>query len=64
LGLHKAANSGDVGLVHYALSEGQPVDAVWDGITALHAAAAGGSEHVVKLLIENGADVNFGRCVC
>ncbi|KIJ30357.1 hypothetical protein M422DRAFT_144161, partial [Sphaerobolus stellatus SS14] len=61
LGLHNAANSGDVGVVHYALSANQPVDAVWNGIAALHATAAGGSEHVVKLLIENGADVNFGR---
>ncbi|KAF8587122.1 hypothetical protein K439DRAFT_1339000, partial [Ramaria rubella] len=45
----------------YALSEGQPVDAVVDGISALHAAAAGGSEHVARLLIDNGADVNFSR---
>ncbi|KAF8519906.1 hypothetical protein BU17DRAFT_47370, partial [Hysterangium stoloniferum] len=63
LGLHQAAYSGNVGLVQYALSEGQPVDAVWDGISALHAAAAGGSEHVARLLIENGADVNSGRYV-
>lgn len=61
LGLHHAALSGNVGLVQYALSEGQPVDAVWDGISALHAAAAGGSEHVARLLIDSGADVNFGR---
>ncbi|KIJ47743.1 hypothetical protein M422DRAFT_248750 [Sphaerobolus stellatus SS14] len=60
LGLHNAANSGDIGLVPDALSVNQPVDAVWDGIAALHATAAGGFEHV-KLLIENGADVNFGR---
>ncbi|GJJ10533.1 hypothetical protein Clacol_004760 [Clathrus columnatus] len=63
LGLHQAALSGNVGLVEYALSEGQPVDAVWDGISALHAAAAGGSEHVARLLIENGADVNLGSIV-
>lgn len=63
LGLHQAAHSGNVGLVEYALSEGQPVDALWDGISPLHAAAAGGSEHVVRLLIEKGADVNLGRSV-
>jgi len=29
------------------------MDAVWDGISALHTAAAGGFEHVVKLLLDN-----------
>ena len=60
LGLHHTASSGNVGLVKYVLSHGQLVDAVWDSISALHAAAAGGSEHIARILIESGADVNFG----
>ncbi|KAJ7713759.1 hypothetical protein DFH07DRAFT_763238, partial [Mycena maculata] len=42
----------------YALARGQPMNSVLDGVLPLHAAAAGGNEHVVKLLIERGADVN------
>lgn len=61
LGLHYAAASGDVGLVQYALSHGQPVNSVVDGVLPLHAACAGGNSQVVKLLIDHGADVNAQR---
>ncbi|KAJ7232791.1 hypothetical protein B0H12DRAFT_1192272 [Mycena haematopus] len=61
LGLHSAAATGDVGLVEYALTRGQPINSVLDGVLPLHAAAAGGNESVVKLLIERGADVNAPR---
>ncbi|CAK5281636.1 unnamed protein product [Mycena citricolor] len=61
LGLHSAAASGNVGLVEYALTRGQPINSVLDGVLPLHAAAAGGSEQIVKLLIERGADVNAPR---
>ncbi|KII83319.1 hypothetical protein PLICRDRAFT_180577 [Plicaturopsis crispa FD-325 SS-3] len=61
LGLHSAAATGNVGLVKYALSHGQPINSVLDGVLPLHAACSGGSEFVVKLLIENGADVNAPR---
>ncbi|KAI6000748.1 hypothetical protein EDD15DRAFT_2542810 [Pisolithus albus] len=61
LGLHSASASGDVGLVKYALSHGQPVNSVLDGVLPLHAACAGGNDLVVKLLIEHGADVNAAR---
>ncbi|KAI6129436.1 hypothetical protein EDD16DRAFT_1545570 [Pisolithus croceorrhizus] len=61
LGLHSASASGDVGLVQYALSHGQPVNSVLDGVLPLHAACAGGNDLVVKLLIEHGADVNAAR---
>ncbi|KAJ6593609.1 hypothetical protein B0H19DRAFT_1246354 [Mycena capillaripes] len=61
LGLHSAAATGNVGLVEYALSRGQPVNSVLDGVLPLHAAAAGGNERVVQLLIERGADVNALR---
>ncbi|KAJ7736710.1 hypothetical protein DFH07DRAFT_722329, partial [Mycena maculata] len=55
---HSAAATENVGLVEYALACGQPMNSVLDGVLPLHAAAASGNEHAVKLLIERGADVN------
>jgi hypothetical protein len=62
-GLHSAAASGNRGLVEYALTRGQPVNSVLDGVLPLHAACAGGDDQVVKLLIDHGADVNAPRSV-
>ncbi|GJE97721.1 Ankyrin repeat protein [Phanerochaete sordida] len=61
LGLHTAAASGNLGLVKYALDHGQPVNSALDGVLPLHAASFGGSDLVVRLLIEYGADVNAPR---
>ncbi|KAI0288105.1 hypothetical protein BC826DRAFT_709111 [Russula brevipes] len=61
LGLHAAAASGNIGLAKYALSHGQPINSVIDGVLPLHAACSGGNDMVVRLLIENGADVNAPR---
>ena len=61
LGLHSAAATGNVGLVEYALNNGQPVNSVLDGVLPLHAACAGGNVQVVRLLIDHGADVNAPR---
>ena len=61
LGLHSAAATGYVGLLEYALSHGQPVNSVLDGVLPLHAACAGGNVQVVKTLIDHGADVNGPR---
>ena len=63
LGLHAAAATGNIGLAKYAISHGQPVNSVIDGVLPLHAACSGGSDMVVRLLIDNGADVNAPRCV-
>ena len=56
--LHHAAASGNLGLVEFALSHGQPINSVLNGVLPLHAACAGGSEAVVQYLIDEGADVN------
>lgn len=61
LGLHSAAATGNIGLVKYALDNGQPVNSVLDGVLPLHAACSGGNDLVVRLLIEKGADVNAPR---
>ncbi len=63
LGLHAAAATGNIGLAKYAISHGQPINSVIDGVLPLHAACSGGSDMVVRLLIDNGADVNAPRYV-
>ncbi|KIM74961.1 hypothetical protein PILCRDRAFT_79550, partial [Piloderma croceum F 1598] len=45
----------------YTLSYGQPINSVLDGVLLLHAAPSSGSHLVVKLLIEESADVNASR---
>ncbi|GMK57751.1 hypothetical protein CspeluHIS016_0405850 [Cutaneotrichosporon spelunceum] len=61
LELHSAAASGNLGLVHYALTHGQPVNSLLYGCLPLHAACSGGSVSVVRMLIDCGADVNAPR---
>ncbi|KAF8608526.1 ankyrin, partial [Ceratobasidium sp. AG-I] len=60
-GLHSAAATGNIGLVSFALANGQPTNAVLDGVLPIHAAASGGNVRVVLMLIDAGADVNIGR---
>lgn len=62
LDLHSAAATGNLGLVKFAINNGQPINSVLDGVLPLHAACAGGSEVVVRYLISMGADVNAQRC--
>ncbi|KAG8712266.1 hypothetical protein FRC08_014809, partial [Ceratobasidium sp. 394] len=59
--LHTAAIFGDIKLASAALASGQPVNAFYDGITPLHAAARAGKTTVVHMLIGAGAHVNAGR---
>lgn len=61
LGLHNAAASGNIGLVKFALENGQPANSNLNGILPLHAACSGGSEQSVRMLIFHGADVNAPR---
>ncbi|GAA5842236.1 hypothetical protein JCM9279_002827 [Rhodotorula babjevae] len=61
LSLHSAAANGNLGLVQYALSHGQPVNSVLNGVLPLHAAASSGNDTIVRMLIEAGADVNSPR---
>ncbi|BEJ17627.1 hypothetical protein CspHIS471_0610280 [Cutaneotrichosporon sp. HIS471] len=61
LELHSAAASGNLGLVHYALTHGQPVNSLLHGCLPLHAACSSGSVSVVRMLIDRGADVNAPR---
>ncbi|CAE6452610.1 unnamed protein product [Rhizoctonia solani] len=60
-GLHSAAATGNLGLVSFALTNGQPTNAVLDGVLPIHAAASGGNTRVVRMLIDAGADLNIGR---
>ncbi|CAE7224362.1 unnamed protein product [Rhizoctonia solani] len=60
-GLHSAAATGNIGLVSFALTNGQPTNAVLDGVLPIHAAASGGNTRVVRMLIDAGADLNIGR---
>lgn len=51
-----------VGLVKFALDNGQPIDSVFSGVLAIHAACCCNSNlPVVFFLIERGADVNARR---
>lgn len=53
------ASKGDVAAIQNLLDQGMLVDeADYDGRTALHLAASEGHTSVVKLLLENKADVN------
>ncbi|KAG0045135.1 hypothetical protein BGZ83_009610 [Gryganskiella cystojenkinii] len=62
LGLHSGAASGNLGLVKFALDNGQPIDSVFNGVLAIHAACCSNSNiPVVLYLIERGADVNARR---
>ncbi|GAC98449.1 ankyrin repeat protein [Pseudozyma hubeiensis SY62] len=61
LGLHSAAATGNIGLVKFALENGQPANSNLNGILPLHAACSGGSEQSVRMLILHGADVNAPR---
>ncbi|SAM84233.1 uncharacterized protein UBRO_20324 [Ustilago bromivora] len=61
LGLHNAAASGNIGLVKFALENGQPANSNLNGILPLHVACSGGSEQSVRMLIFHGADVNASR---
>lgn len=45
-------------IVQFALSHRKPINSVLDGILSLHAASSGGSDFVVKLLIEQGAEAS------
>lgn len=49
------------GLVHYALTHGQPINSLLNGVLPIHAAASSGNEQVLNILLEFGADVNSPR---
>ncbi|KAN0063897.1 hypothetical protein ACQY0O_003503 [Thecaphora frezii] len=61
LGLHGAAASGNIGLIKFALENGQPANSNLNGILPLHAACSGGNEQAVRMLLLHGADVNAPR---
>jgi len=62
LGLHSACARGNYGAVKYALAHGQSPSAVQGGVQPIHCAASSGSERIMRLLLEHGADVNAPRC--
>ncbi|WFD17956.1 hypothetical protein MCAP1_000167 [Malassezia caprae] len=58
LGLHRAASSGNMSLVLYALENGQSPNTSIHGITPLHVAACVGNVTTANLLMSFGADIN------
>jgi ankyrin repeat protein len=64
--LHEAVKNGDITKVEQILSLGKEnidIDLTNEyGETALHLAAGIGNEKIVKLLIDNGADINLNLC--
>ena len=50
--LHSAVANGNIGLVHYALLPGPPINVVLNGISPLHVASSGWNDLAVKVLIE------------
>lgn len=58
LGLHRAASTGNLPLVLYALENGQSPNLALHGITPLHVAACMGNVATANLLMSFGADVN------
>ncbi|KAG0085643.1 hypothetical protein BGZ92_008843, partial [Podila epicladia] len=62
LGLHSGAACGNLGLVKFALDNGQAIDSVVNGVYPIHAASCSNANvAVVRYLIERGADVNARR---
>ncbi|KAI3626398.1 hypothetical protein CBS9595_001759 [Malassezia furfur] len=61
LGLHRAAGTGNVALVLYALENGQAPNGLLNGVAPLHVAACVGDVVATQLLIAFGADVNQPR---
>lgn len=61
LGLHRAAGTGNVALVLYALENGQTPNGLLHGVAPLHVAACVGDVVSTQLLIAFGADVNQPR---
>lgn len=59
-GLHQAATKGDVGMIEFALQNGQSPNCIKDGVSPLHSAAWSGHEACAKVLLAHGADVNIG----
>ncbi|ORY93653.1 ankyrin repeat-containing domain protein [Lobosporangium transversale] len=62
LGLHSGAASGNLGLVKFALDNGQAIDSAFNGVLPIHAACCSNANvPVVLFLIDHGADVNVRR---
>lgn len=60
--IHLASKDGHVEVVNELLDRGAAIDAATKkGNTALHIASLAGQEAVVKLLVQNGAQVRFGK---
>ncbi|RKP05865.1 ankyrin repeat-containing domain protein, partial [Thamnocephalis sphaerospora] len=59
--LHQGAATGNLGLVKFALDQGQSVNSVLNGVLPIHVACCSGSAQVVEMLLDHGANVNARR---
>lgn len=61
LHMHSAVISGNIGMIRFALDNGQSIHSSVNGLQAIHVAAGFGQLAILKYLITRGANVNCRR---
>ncbi|ORX61040.1 hypothetical protein BCR36DRAFT_579105 [Piromyces finnis] len=61
LHMHSAVISGNIGMIRFALDNGQSIHSSINGLQAIHVAAGFGQLTILKYLISRGANVNCRR---
>jgi hypothetical protein len=61
LHMHSAVISGNIGMIRFALDNGQSIHSSINGLQAIHVAAGFGQLAIIKYLVSRGANVNCRR---
>jgi len=61
LHMHQAVISGNIGMIRFALDNGQSIHSSINGLQAIHVAAGFGQLAIMKYLVSRGANVNSRR---